>query len=83
VAWTRREVLEALERDSCTLSELASAMGVNRRDAERGLVACIHRGWALRSEYPASPQIPETLSPYVMLTGEGEEALEEMRAANA
>jgi hypothetical protein len=56
---------------------------VDRRDAERGLVACIHRGWALRSQYDTSPRIPETLEPYVMLTGVGEGALEEMRAANA
>lgn len=58
-------------------------MGVGPRAAERGLVACVHRGWALRSEYPPSPEIPEGLEPYVMLTGAGEEALEEMRAANA
>ncbi len=74
-------MLEALDNGACTLSELASQVGASRTAAEPKLVSCIRRGWAVRSEYAASPQIPEGWAPYVMLTGEGEEALADMRAA--
>lgn len=83
MACTRRQVLEALDHDACTLSEVARRLGASRLDAERGLVSCIDRGWAVRSEYPPSPRIPPGWAPYVMLTGAGEEVLADMRGANA
>ena len=83
VACTRRQVLESLDNDACTLAEVASALGRSLREAEQGVTDCILRGWAVRSEYAADPRIPAGWAPYVMLTGEGEEALADMRGANA
>src|SRR4051794_10142807 len=46
MACTRRDVLEALDNDACTVSELASQLETSWRAAERTLAGCVGRGWA-------------------------------------
>jgi hypothetical protein len=83
MACTRRDVLEALDNDACTVSELAAQLETSWRAAERSLAGCVSRGWAVCSAYADAPELPEDWEPYVMLTGAGEETLAEMRTASA
>ena len=83
MACTRRDVLEALDNDACTVSELASQLETSWRAAERTLAGCVSRGWAVSSAYADAPELRDDWEPYVLLTEVGEETLADMRAASA
>ena len=83
MACTHEQVLDGLDRYASDLVGLASTLGLSRHEADQCIQACIRRGWIVRPRPEAGHRLDEAWAPYLMLSGEGEAALADMRAAQA
>ena len=83
VAWTYEQVLDAVDRYASDLVGLASTLGLSRQEADQAVQGSIRRGWIVRPRPEVGAQPDAAWAPYLMLSAEGEEALADIRAANA
>ena len=72
-----------MDRYASDLVGLASTLGLSRQEADHGIRDCIRRGWIVRPRPDAGHRLDEAWAPYLMLSAEGEEALADMRGAQA
>ena len=77
---TLEQMLEALDESANTFSELAYELEISWREAAHRLEECVRRGWVVSPLPAVTSRMPCGLSPYLMLTSEGEEALAEIGA---
>ena len=77
---TLEVVLEAVDESASTFSELAYELGISWRETAQCLEECVQRGWVVPPLPAVTSRMPAGLSPYLILTSEGEEVLAEIGA---